>query len=455
MLLLAVLPGYAQSGKVDVCQNEVAEYSIWVGNSCKEKVNWSVGSGVFPDHGNAQSATPTIDASGYSKINVKWTGTGPASVSISGCATGQLIVYIYDVSFSVTASPTTMPLGSEVTLTAHPNNNNPIFTWTETIYGRLQSSSGPVVTAKPVATSTYTATGSMIIRLGSGDMPCSNTKTVTVNVQVPVITGNEICCTYCVPAGQQPSALSQAPGTALGGGNGEPLRYRWVRSADGVAFSEISNATGASYAPPVGSATYWYRRVVSNNGVGEIASDPVTVAVANPNTTLPATNYPLSTLRVAQQTLTIQGNQSTSGGAMVELRGGTQVLVKPGTVLYPNVAVVPFLDCFASSARMTAEEAPADVLNAGEEGDERFMIYPNPAQHNTVVQYAVKSSGSIRVILLDAVGTPVKLFVDEANAEPGLYQHTFDARALRPGLYFCVLETPEGRDVKRVSINVD
>ena len=73
-----------------------------------------------------------------------------------------------------------------------------------------------------------------------------------------------------------PAALTQL--TAPTGGTGA-YTYQWQDSPDNVTFNNIGGATGVGYAPPVLTATRYYRRNVTSGTCGTVSSASVTITV--------------------------------------------------------------------------------------------------------------------------------------------------------------------------------
>jgi len=73
-----------------------------------------------------------------------------------------------------------------------------------------------------------------------------------------------------------PAALTQL--TAASGGPGG-YTYQWQNSPDNVTFTNIAGAIAVGYAPPVLTATRYYRRNVTSGSCGTVSSVSVTITV--------------------------------------------------------------------------------------------------------------------------------------------------------------------------------
>jgi hypothetical protein len=71
-----------------------------------------------------------------------------------------------------------------------------------------------------------------------------------------------------------PAALTQL--TSPSGGTGA-YTYQWQDSPDNVTFNNIAGATAIGYAPPVLTATRYYRRNVTSGTCGTVSSRTITV----------------------------------------------------------------------------------------------------------------------------------------------------------------------------------
>lgn len=81
-------------------------------------------------------------------------------------------------------------------------------------------------------------------------------------------------------------------------------------------------------------------------------------------------------------------------------------------------------------------------------GGEIVSIIPNPAKGETIVSYSIQRKGRTTLSVCDIRGRQVAVITDDIVV-PGILTGTVDAEKLAPGIYFCVLTTPEGRSVKK------
>jgi len=310
---------YAQltSGKIAVCQNDVAEYG-YNGGSANCQVEWMVTGGVFPDHGNVNRIQLFTGSDFISMVKIKWNAVDYGEVSVaSNCSGGNDTesITIFSIQLAVSVSSTSINLGEQVTLTGS-SPYTPSYSWSP-LSGNLSSSIGSTVTAVPNETTTFQCTATQDFQFNFGPkFTCTQKSSVTVSVTVPEITGNYVCCNQCSTPQSAVSMFSQSQGTVLGGGNGKPFIFQWQKSNDGTIFSNVVNGTSASYNPGVLNQNTWFRRVVSGVGATSL-SNVVFVQVVPSTLSFSASSYNQDVTHKALGMITIQGNQSTTNGAQV------------------------------------------------------------------------------------------------------------------------------------------
>ncbi|HLH92034.1 MAG TPA: hypothetical protein VKX28_26680 [Xanthobacteraceae bacterium] len=151
----------------------------------------------------------------------------------------------------------------------------------------LSSAADPTGVSFNAATSTWTiAAGALAdLTLHAGDAT-SATLQVTATDSA---TGDSISRTIALTVTSAPTIGVAVNGTpeegqvltaAVTGGNGQSLTYQWQRSADGTHWSNIANATGASYTVQEGDETDEIRVQVTPAG-GSPATSAATAAVSD------------------------------------------------------------------------------------------------------------------------------------------------------------------------------
>lgn len=89
----------------------------------------------------------------------------------------------------------------------------------------------------------------------------------------------------------------------------------------------------------------------------------------------------------------------------------------------------------------------------GSGGSQILSLIPNPVSDNAQVSYFIAKPGRMTLSILDSGGRLVAL-LSEGTSPPGLHASTIDAEGFAPGIYYCVLTTPDGRSVKKFAVAV-
>lgn len=97
---------------------------------------------------------------------------------------------------------------------------------------------------------------------------------------------------------------------------------------------------------------------------------------------------------------------------------------------------------------VSSDEMP---LEAGSNGSRIIGITPNPAVEEAVVHYYISKPGRMTITVYDTGGR-MKDLIAEGMAFPGTATETIHTGTLPPGLYFCVLTTPDGRHAVKFAV---
>lgn len=92
----------------------------------------------------------------------------------------------------------------------------------------------------------------------------------------PAISGNSIGTDETICSGNTPKALTE---TAVLAGGTKSYTYQWQMSTDGTAWTNLSGATNATYAPGALFSTTWFRRAVFSGPCVNNFSNPVKITV--------------------------------------------------------------------------------------------------------------------------------------------------------------------------------
>jgi parallel beta-helix repeat protein len=114
------------------------------------------------------------------------------------------------------------------------------------------------------------------VKSGTGTCATATSDAVTLQVSPALIAGR-IAADQTLCSGTTPASLtSQAPAT---GGTGM-YTYQWESSVDNTAWTAISGATAADYAPGPVSATTYFRRQESSGACAPVTSNTVALTIA-------------------------------------------------------------------------------------------------------------------------------------------------------------------------------
>jgi len=134
---------------------------------------------------------------------------------------------------------------------------------------------------------------------------------------------------------------------------------------------------------------------------------------------------------------------------------GTEMIVNRSTLHNPSIAVdrtgrphIAFQDddtvFYARRLFIGAEEPPTSV-----QPETRLLVYPNPALRAFTVEFTVPRRTTASITLADASGRTI--WSCRENAVPGSHRHSISLPAsVRPGVYFCTLNTGAARISRKV-----
>jgi RHS repeat-associated protein len=167
----------------------------------------------------------------------------------------------------------------------------------------------------------------------------SNAAAITVLPQL--LAGTISPSTLTVNYNTSPGQLN---GTAATGGNGT-FAYQWQQSTDNVNWTNISSATAQNYTPGTLTASTWFRRTVSSNGV-TVQSNSAAITVLpqlQPGTISPSTltvNYNTSPGQLSgtaasggNGTFAYQWQQSTDNVNWTNISSATAQNYTPGLLI--------------------------------------------------------------------------------------------------------------------------
>ena len=81
------------------------------------------------------------------------------------------------------------------------------------------------------------------------------------------------------------------------------------------------------------------------------------------------------------------------------------------------------------------------------------QVYPNPAANAATIRFAGTTAGRASAYVTDMFGNKVLTIMQNEQVSKGLQEKAFDTSALPPGLYQCIITTPDGKRVStRLSV---
>jgi hypothetical protein len=127
---------------------------------------------------------------------------------------------------------------------------------------------------------------------------------------------------------------------------------------------------------------------------------------------------------------------------------------QPNTTYTWYVEATDNIDTTVSTTQRTFTTPVSVGVNPEPGLPERFFLYqnfPNPFNPDTKISFALKSSGKVRLSVLDLLGQEVAILTNDfLNA--GLHEVNFSATDLPSGIYFYKLQTKEGIIVKKMTL---
>lgn len=81
-----------------------------------------------------------------------------------------------------------------------------------------------------------------------------------------------------------------------------------------------------------------------------------------------------------------------------------------------------------------------------------MVVSPNPASNIVNLQYSVKTQSNIKIGIYDLAGKMIKDIRNEKNVTEGFYDFPVDLTNVSSGLYAIILESDDGKVVKKLSV---
>lgn len=77
------------------------------------------------------------------------------------------------------------------------------------------------------------------------------------------------------------------------------------------------------------------------------------------------------------------------------------------------------------------------------------VIFPNPSNGNATITYQIEKATSVSIEIVDQNGNSVKEVLKESKQMAGNHTVSFSSGNLKPGHYFCIVQTDGKKEVKR------
>ena len=167
----------------------------------------------------------------------------------------------------------TVPAGLTQLTAPGGGNGSYTYRWESSPDNSTWTSTG--VTTQNYSPPALTSTTYYRRRVISAGCTAEYTNSVLITVRA-VLTSGTIGTSQSICYSTAPAALTQL--TAPTGGTGA-YTYQWQDSPDNITFTNIGGATAIGFAPPVLTATRYYRRNVTSGTCGTVSSASVTITV--------------------------------------------------------------------------------------------------------------------------------------------------------------------------------
>jgi hypothetical protein len=120
---------------------------------------------------------------------------------------------------------------------------------------------------------------------------------------------------------------------------------------------------------------------------------------------------------------------------------GNEVLIPSGCAFQARIGPVskPTFEAFAGQR----ERADVDALR---------VVGPNPFNATITIEYVVRTPGFVRMMLDDARGQKLRDLVREKHHRAGTFRLVVNASELASGVYFCVLDSGDRRDIRKLTL---
>jgi hypothetical protein len=163
-------------------------------------------------------------------------------------------------------------------------------------------------------------------------------------------------------------------------------------------------------------------------------------------------------MRKFEGQVSVTSTSQVRPGAILQMDGGSYVDLKPGFHAQLGSMVLAYIDgCGGPEPEEQWEDRSAKPSDptAPRSNDNTLIINelnatPNPFDASLTIRFEVAADQSVTLRMLDMNGVQVHSWYQEETLATGSYQAEFTAANLPAGVYLIEMQTPVGREVRRV-----
>ncbi len=185
-----------------------------------------------------------------------------------------------------------------------------------------------------------------------------------------------------------------------------------------------------------------------NLPAGEIGDDTAALSGSKTSQIYTFTPQTLALLRTGENRLTVELHAAASTGADLSLDAqlfdASQIYLKLGSSWRYFDGGQPPL--FTLGEYLSGVETPRIALP---QQAALAQNYPNPFNPETRIVFHLGLAGPVRLVVYDVAGRVVVTLID-GRCAAGEHQVIFRGQGLASGVYLCLLETAQGREVRRM-----
>ena len=94
-------------------------------------------------------------------------------------------------------------------------------------------------------------------------------------------------------------------------------------------------------------------------------------------------------------------------------------------------------------------DSTSTTVNSQVEEKLEMEIYPNPTNQKSIIEFNLQNTGLVRLVIYNAIGQEItNLISGQLNA--GIHKIEWNADGLGEGIYFCLLKTKEGIQMRKI-----